>query len=140
LLQPDGEQYVLITIEDISSHKEVERLLKAEGERLASEVASAAQELGRNREDLRALTGSLFTSQEQERRLIARELHDDICQRLSALEVVSNAAQQAMGADPAEAQRRLAEVRAGLSALSTDVRRMSHELHPAVIEDLGLAQ
>src|SRR5581483_5176158 len=40
----------------------------------------------------------------------------------------------------AEAQRRLAEVRAGLGALSTDVRRMSHELHPAVIEDLGLAQ
>ena len=37
-LQPDGERFLLLTFEDISAHKEIERLLKAEGERLANKV------------------------------------------------------------------------------------------------------
>src|SRR5262249_4426181 len=87
VLKPDGEMYLLITAEDITTHKEAERLLSVERERLASEVASTARELGRTQEELRALASSLFTSQEDERRRVARELHDDISQKLAALEI-----------------------------------------------------
>jgi len=73
LLQPDGEQYLLVTVEDMTLHKEAERVLKVEQEHLASEVAVTTQALGRSQDELRTLTISLFTSQEDERRRIARE-------------------------------------------------------------------
>jgi len=138
-LKPDGELFLLITIEDITAHKEVERLLSVEQERLTAEVASTARELGRTKDELRALAGSLFTSQEDERRRVARELHDDICQRLAVLEIDAQQIEPRIAADPAQAARELEQVRTGIGNLSEEVRRISHTLHPSVIDDLGIA-
>ena len=136
VLKPDGENLLLITIQDITAPKEAERLLALERERLAGEVASTARELGRTQDELRALAANLFTSHETERRRVARELHDDISQRLAKLEIdiqqiESMAASKDVG-------KRLASLRADASAVSEEVRRISHALHPSVLEDLGL--
>jgi two-component system CheB/CheR fusion protein len=139
VLKPDGELFLLITIEDITAHKEVEGLLSLERERLASEVASTARELGRTQDELRALAGSLITSQEEERRRVARELHDDICQRLALLEIDTQQIEPGIARDANEARRQLEQVRTGIGALSDEVRRISHALHPSVIDDLGVA-
>lgn len=138
-LQPDGEQFLLVTFEDITAHKEVERLLKAESQRLASEVQSTTKELDRSREELRALTGSLITSQEDERRRLARELHDDVGQRLASLSMNTDDVMRNMQTDPARARQKLEEISDRLGQLSEDVRTLSHGLHPSIIEDLGLA-
>lgn len=138
VLQPDGEQYLLVTIEDITAHKEAERLLKTEKERLASEVEVKTQALGRSQDELRALTVSLFTSQEEERRRIARELHDDVSQRLAAIEIDGDQLEQNIPPDASAAKEGLARIRERLASLSQDVRLMSHRLHPSIIEDLGL--
>jgi two-component system CheB/CheR fusion protein len=132
VLKPDGEMYLMITIEDMTSLKEAERLLKQERERLATEVASAERELGRTQDELRALAGSLFTSQEDERRRVARDLHDDISQKLAVLAIESQQIVPLMTNDPARAAQDLEQLRVGLGALSEDVRRMSHALHPTV--------
>jgi two-component system CheB/CheR fusion protein len=139
LLKPERDSFVLITVEDISAHKEVERLSRLERDRLASKVESTARELGRTREELRMLAGSLFASQEDERRRVARELHDDISQKLAVLEIDTQQIEKRMAQGSASAAEEVEKVRRGIAALSEDVRKLSHTLHPAVLDDLGLA-
>jgi signal transduction histidine kinase len=138
VLQPDNEQFILVTLQDMTIHKEAERLLKNEKDRLATEVEIKTKELGRSQEELRALAFSLFSSQEEERRRIARELHDDISQRLASLEIDTDKMQLRLSIEPDAAQNDLRRIRQGIAQLSEDVRLMSHRLHPAMIEDLGL--
>ena len=136
-LQPYGEGFVLVTFEDVTTHREVEALLKSEGQRLASQVAQTAEELDRSREELRALTSNLINSQEDERRHLARELHDDVSQRLALLDMDCGAALQDL--DSGTAQQKLGDIRKQIAAISQDVRTLSHRLHPSIIEHLGTA-
>jgi two-component system CheB/CheR fusion protein len=133
VLKPDGELFLLITIEDVTAHKDMERLMGVERERLTSEVALTARELGRTQDELRALAGSLFNSQEEERRRVARELHDDICQKLALLEIDTQRLKE-----PGQTPENAEQIRKGIASLADDVRRISHGLHPSVIDDLGL--
>lgn len=138
VLQPDGEQFSLVTLEDITVHKEAERLFKNETDRLAAQVENTTLALSRSQQELRALAVSLFNSQEEERRRIARELHDDISQRLAALEIDSDKLEKSLMGDANSAKEGLLGIRNQLAHLSEDVRLMSHRLHPSMIEDLGL--
>ncbi len=143
VLKPDSATFLLVTIEDITAHTQVERTLSLERERLATQVESTARELGRTQDELRALAESLFTSQEDERRRLARELHDDISQKLAVLEIeteqIGQQLSQASGAPIGDASRELERVRSAIASLSEDVRHISHGLHPSVVDDLGLA-
>jgi two-component system CheB/CheR fusion protein len=116
----------------------VERLLGLERERLRCEVASAARELGRTQEELRALAGGLFTSQEDERRRVARELHDDIAQRFAMLEIESQKIDAYVGVNPERVRELIENLRAGIASASDEVRRIAHALHPSALEDLGI--
>ncbi|HEX4277107.1 MAG TPA: CheR family methyltransferase [Bryobacteraceae bacterium] len=139
VVKPDGENFLLITVQDITAHKEIERLLQVEGERLVTEVDRATSELRRSQEQLRALTGRLFALQEEERRRVARELHDDVGQRLARLEIGRNDVEQQLQLDPASAHGKLQELHEALRQLSQDVRGISDRLHPSILEDRGLA-
>lgn len=70
---------------------------------------------------------------------MARELHDDISQRLATLSMEGDDILRNLSADTAGAHQRLDQLLAKLGQLSEDVRMLSHGLHPAMIEDLGLA-
>ena len=138
-LQPDGERFVLVTFQDISAHKEIERLLKGEGDRLATQVAETTRELDRSREELRALTAMLMTTQEDERRRVARELHDDVAQRMALLDMECETALNLVASDPALAHEKILHLREQVSDISTGVRTLSHRLHPSILEHLGTA-
>jgi signal transduction histidine kinase len=85
----------------------------------------------------RALAGRLITSQEDERQRIARELHDDMAQRLSLLAVdLGTLARD--DSSPAEVRARLSALSSQASELGGDLQRVSHELHPATLKQLGL--
>ena len=85
-----------------------------------------------------AFTRQLIAAQENERARLGRELHDDITQRLARLAIdVGRCELGTAEASPAETAR---EVREGLVRLSEDVHALSYRLHPAVLEDLGLAE
>jgi PAS domain S-box-containing protein len=95
-----------------------------------------ADALQTQREELRALTARLMTAQDDERRRIARDLHDDLSQNLAAL---------AMDLGTLAGNPSLGEVAAELRALrlraadaGESVRRVSHQLHPSVLDDIGL--
>jgi signal transduction histidine kinase len=88
--------------------------------------------------DLRHMSQRLLHAQEQERKLIARELHDDLSQRLAALAIAVGRAERAgAGGDPAQV---LAPIREELVRVSEDVHALAYQLHPSVLEELGLAE
>lgn len=80
---------------------------------------------------------ALITAQEEERRRVARELHDDIGQRLAALLIELEMVQKTQSAD-GDLGGSLRSMTLQLQALSDDVGSMSHRLHPTVLEDLGI--
>ena len=84
-----------------------------------------------------ALSGRLLTVHENERRRLARELHDDVTQRLAALAIEAARVDSGTGA-PTEGGTR--SIRDGLVKLSEDVHALSYRLHPSVIDDLGLVE
>jgi len=86
----------------------------------------------------RELSGRLITAQEAERARLARELHDDITQRLARLAIDMGRVEG--GLPVAEAGETIREIRGGLVDLSRDVHALSYRLHSSLLEDLGLAE
>ncbi len=92
----------------------------------------------RAEEALHDLSRRLIRAQEEERALLARELHDDLTQRLAVLAIdVGRAELAAPDGDQTETLR---SVREGLVRLSEDVHSLAYQLHPSVLEELGLAE
>ena len=99
--------------------------------------ARADATLAATRSEARQLAGRLLTAQEDERKRLAREMHDDVSQRLAATAIqAGKMEQQLMTTDPSRAA--LASIKEHLIDLSRDVHRMSRQLHPAILDDLGL--
>ena len=136
-LSTDGSRVLLLMMEDITLRREAELLVSRQKKALEGEVATAAHELRRTQDELRGLTAHLFTVQEEERQHVARELHDDVSQRLSALDIMLQGITEQKGAP--ERLEGFEEVRNQLRALNSDVRLMSHRLHPAILNELGLS-
>lgn len=85
--------------------------------------------------EVRELAGHLLEAQEQERSRIARDLHDDVNQRLASVSIALSSIRRT--ADP-HSRDELALVQDDLIALSEDVRHISHNLHPSMLHETGL--
>jgi signal transduction histidine kinase len=93
----------------------------------------------RAEEVLSGVSRRLIEAQEQERTRIARELHDDIGQRLALLNIKLEQLQQNSPDLPAELHGHMGELRMRTSEIARDVQSMSHELHSSKLEYLGIA-
>ncbi|HET8633815.1 MAG TPA: sensor histidine kinase [Gemmatimonadales bacterium] len=87
----------------------------------------------------RSFGGRLLTAQEDERRWMARELHDDIIQRVVMLGHEVDEIASLNGSGAAEFTRRAGGLRAELDDLAEEVRRLAHRMHPTTLEHLGLS-
>jgi signal transduction histidine kinase len=85
------------------------------------------------------MSRKLIEAQEQERAWIARELHDDINQRLALVLVHLERMQTDSSALAPATTERLSEIKDQLSTLASDVQALSHHLHSSKLEYLGLA-
>ena len=90
-------------------------------------------------EALASVSRRLIAAQEQERTRIARELHDDICQRLALLAIELEQLQQNPPNLRVEVGSRVGELRRQTANIATDIQSLSHELHSAKLQYLGLA-
>ena len=90
-----------------------------------------------NETALRNLTGRLINAQEEERRRVARELHDDLNQRMALLSIALG--QLTRITEPADLGRRLKSVQNQAREISADIHRLSYKLHPSKLDYLGLA-
>jgi signal transduction histidine kinase len=94
-------------------------------------------ELQQSQTELQALGGQLLSAQEEERRRISRELHDDMNQRLAVLALNIQAAQQRL-VESDQMFNTLQNLYDQVSSLSDDVRHLAYQLHPSMLDDLGL--
>src|ERR1051326_8233438 len=95
----------------------------------------------RAEESVRSLTARLFSLQDEERRRLARELHDSTAQTLSALALNLALLKQYAGfAEHSDAARALQESLALTDQASNEIRTFSHLLHPPLLEDTGLVE
>jgi PAS domain S-box-containing protein len=88
-------------------------------------------------EALERMGGRLIEAQEKERSLIARELHDDICQRLAMLSLELGQVDEPNGHD-VPAHTRMETIRQHCSEIARDVQALSHELHSSKLDYLGI--
>ncbi len=123
---------------DITERLRREQQQEKERGRLEEQVHVTSEALGHTRAELRALSGHLLAAQEEERRRIARELHDDFAQRAVMMEMQAERLAQRLPSGDGEAQQSLGSLRAQISALAQGLRETSHRLHPSILEDLGL--
>lgn len=103
-------------------------------DRKRAEAALQASE-----QHLRDLTGSLITAQEDERRRLSRELHDDVTQQLAFLSIEIGLLKQQTNYPFEDTRARLTALQDQALRMTDEIRRMSHGLHPSVIEDFGLS-
>jgi len=105
-----------------------------------TERARAEETLRRSREELQQLSDSILATREEEKRRIARELHDDLGQRLSALKMDVAMLEEDM-AEGGPTDSLLAEI-AGMNKVIDDtvasVRRIASDLRPALLDELGM--
>ncbi len=104
-------------------------------DRLKQRVELTSEVLGKTQSALESLSGYLIGVQEEERRKVARELHDDLGQRAALIAIQVGALAKSAAS---EEQDKLAEIRWHVNELCSRLRSVSHELHPAMLEDLGL--
>jgi signal transduction histidine kinase len=84
------------------------------------------------------MSRKLVAIQEEERTRIARELHDDINQRLALLAIETEALRDNLPNSGDETGRRLEHIREGIVDVSTGVQSISHQLHSSQLEYLGI--
>lgn len=125
VLTDTGElRYRIVMMEDLTTQRELQRqLAEAEQERL---------------QGLRLFAQSVQRAQEEERSRIARELHDDICQRLTGMIYRVEVLEEGIRPANSRAAKRLGEIRDELDRSVSEVRRISSNLRPSVLDDFGL--
>jgi PAS domain S-box-containing protein len=123
---------------DIQHRKEAERQLQQSVQTLESCVSDRTVELENATTKLRELTGRLLQTQDEERRRIARELHDGVGQLVVAMSMNLGKIVSEKEALSAQAQQTLEQNQALVEQASREIRTMSHLLHPPLLDEVGL--
>lgn len=146
-----GRPYITTMVRDIAERKQAEEALRQAHDGLERRVAERTAELAHINEALEAeicerkqaeaarrqLLGQLVTAQEDERRRISRELHDQMGQHLAAIVLLVNSLKEFSQPDPS-AISRISQLEEVANQLSQEVDTLAWELRPTVLDDLGL--
>ena len=119
-------EYFIATGTDITARKQAEQNLRV-----------THQQLERQQQELRSLAAQLLTAQEEERRRISRDLHDDVNQRLALLSLKLQTAEKGLP-DSHPVLPMLRELYENVADLSDDIRHLAYQYHPSILDDLGL--
>ena len=116
------------------------RLIGSLGNFLGSAIENSRllQALRQHRGELKSLTARLFYSQEEERKRIARELHDEAGQALAGINFTLETIFKTLTPDQDNLSEQILDVKKQMNRTYQEIRRISHRLHPALLTDLGL--
>jgi PAS domain S-box-containing protein len=123
---------------DITEHRQLRSMLEERVQDRTRELQAKNLELVRQTDVVRELSARLLQIQDEERRRIARELHDSVGQMLAAVSMnLSHVHREAGALTPASA-RALEENIGLVEQISTEIRTISHLLHPPLLDEVGL--
>jgi len=108
------------------------------GDPMESAIARVALERSRAGKALQDLTGKLLEAQEEERRRIGRELHDGLNQQLAMFAVELGLLARQVPSKSPDLAAAILNLRHRAEGLSNDLRMITHQLHPAALDHLGL--
>lgn len=120
---------------DITERRDAERRLRDANHALALDL----EERTRSQREIQALSARLINAQEDERARLARELHDDLSQQIAAISIATSNLRKRIPVEFGEVLQQCGLIQQKLVNLVDGMRRLSHELHPAVLEHSGLA-
>ena len=123
---------------DITERKRKDEELNAVRNELEKRVVDRTADLQRAENALRALSGRLLQMQDEERRRIARELHDSAGQILAALKMSLFPVQQRIVEVDPSCLGAMNESLSLVDELTKELRTISHLLHPPLLDELGL--
>jgi PAS domain S-box-containing protein len=92
----------------------------------------------RAEEELRRVSGQLLNVQDEERRRIARELHDSVAQNLSATVLSLGLLEDVIGSQQSSARTLVLDCRSSIEECAQEIRNVAHLLHPPLLDELGL--
>jgi signal transduction histidine kinase len=125
--------------QEATSQKEECLRLALNGAQQSSQALIDSQErLKESHHHVRKLLGRVIDIQESERRRISRELHDDLNQKIATLSLGISRLKRKLPMKDEQLVGELDQLRETANGLTNEVRRLSHQLHPAVLEHLGL--
>src|ERR1700730_7291149 len=122
--------------QDLSSRKQAEEELQNAHAELEKRVQERTAKLASINESLQKLSAQLIRAQDDERRRIARELHDSTGQVLAALSMTLSQMQK--DSSPANL-RKFEECQDLITSAASEIRNLSYLLHPPLIDEVGLA-
>jgi signal transduction histidine kinase len=120
---------------DITDRRQAEEQLRSANAALVRQL----EEQIRKEQVIEALGARLIGAQEEERKRLARELHDDLNQQIAALSIAMGNLKRHLPEQLADARAQSDRIHQKLVQVAETVRRMSHELHPAMLQYSGLA-
>jgi len=138
LMQATASQIALVleNAQLYASLQEANEALESRVQARTAELAQTYEQVRAGQERLQALSKQLLTAQEAERRHIARELHDEIGQSLSALKINLQGVQRR--AEAAGVASQIADSVTIAERLLQQVRTLSLDLRPSLLDDMGL--
>jgi len=105
---------------------------------LAAHLLYKQKQLNAARKEQIRLSGMLINAQEEERKRLAAEIHDDFSQRLAVLSLGMETAAEGIPESLQETNRQMQELMESASELGADLHTLSHRLHSSTLERLGL--
>jgi|PlaIllAssembly_1097288.scaffolds.fasta_scaffold94285_1 PAS domain S-box-containing protein len=138
ILADSQVERAILVARDITARKEAEEALRALNNRLEVDVAERTASLMAANERLRSLSVHLQKVGEQERGRIAREVHDELGQSLTAMRMELSLLRKVMSEDLLEAAEKAESMDKMLESTMHAVKRISLELRPGILDHLGL--
>ena len=134
------QRYRVASVRELGARRRAEIEVRALNAELERRVAQRTEALRAANEQLHALSARLESVREEERTRISREIHDELGQMLTALKIdIDTLPQRLAGADVAHGLwQRLSAMSDLTETMINSVRRISAELRPSVLDDLGL--
>lgn len=117
----DGKKFYTVILRDITRRKQAE------------------EALARSHEELRQLSSVLHEAREAERLRVARELHDELAQWLTAIKMDVSWLASRLPQDPPQLAARVEKLKGAVDTTVASVRRIASDLRPVMLDDLGLA-
>jgi signal transduction histidine kinase len=140
VLSPEGVYRGLrLSLRDVTERVEAQRALREARELLEERVRERTRDLELSRERYRALAAYLQDRIEEERARISREIHDELGQDLTALNMGLYRLERGAAGRDAEAARQVAGLRELTAGTLESVRRISRELRPPILDELGFS-